>query len=70
MRAIFLRKQLTASDVVLNTPLSQKLSTYYYNIDVCKLPNDYRRISPEVFCKKGVLKNFAKFTGKHIRQSL
>ena len=25
---------------------------------------------PEVFCKKGVLKNFAKFTGKHLCQSL
>ena len=25
---------------------------------------------PELFCKKCVLKNFAKFTGKHLRQSL
>ena len=25
----------------------------------------YRSSCPEVFCKKGVLKNFAKFTGKH-----
>ena len=25
---------------------------------------------PELFCKKGVLKNFAKFTGKHLCQSL
>ena len=25
---------------------------------------------PEVFCKKGVLRNFAKFTGKQLRQSL
>ena len=24
----------------------------------------------EVFCKKGVLKNFAKFTGKHLYRSL
>ena len=24
----------------------------------------------DVFCKKGVLKNFAKFTGKHLFQSL
>ena len=29
------------------------------------------RISrPEVFCKKGVLRNFAKFTGKHMCQNL
>ena len=25
---------------------------------------------PEVFCKKGVLRNFAKFTGKHLHQNL
>ena len=28
-----------------------------------------RSSRPEVFCKKGVLRNFAKFTGKHMRQS-
>ena len=30
----------------------------------------FRSTSPEVFCKKDVLRNFAKFTGKHLRQSL
>ena len=25
---------------------------------------------PEVLCQKGVLRNFAKFTGKHLCQSL
>ena len=29
----------------------------------------YRSSRPEVFCKKGVLRNFAKFTGKHLCQS-
>ena len=29
-----------------------------------------RSSRPEVFCKKGALKNFAKFTGKHLCQSL
>ena len=29
-----------------------------------------QRQPPEVFCKKGVLKNFTKFTGKHLCQSL
>ena len=29
-----------------------------------------RSSRPEVFYKKGVLKNFAKFTGKHLCQSL
>ena len=30
----------------------------------------YRSSRLEVFCKKGVLRNFAKFTGKHLCQSL
>ena len=29
-----------------------------------------RSSRPEVFCKKGVLKKFAKFSGKHLCQSL
>ena len=29
-----------------------------------------RSSRPEVFCKRGVLRNFAKFTGKHLCQSL
>ena len=28
----------------------------------------FRSSRPEVFCEKGVLKNFTKFTGKHLRQ--
>ena len=30
----------------------------------------FRSSRPEVFCKKAVLRNFAKFTGKHLCQSL
>ena len=30
----------------------------------------FRRSRPEVFCKKSVLRNFAKFTGKHLCQGL
>ena len=30
----------------------------------------YRSSCPEMFCRKGVLRNFTKFTGKHLRQSL
>ena len=29
-----------------------------------------RSSRPEVFCEKGVFRNFAKFTGKHLCQSL
>ena len=35
-------------------------STQYFTIG--------RSSRPEVFCKKGVLRNFAKFTGKHSAQ--
>ena len=31
---------------------------------------DIQKQPPEVFCKKDVLKNFAKFTGKYLCQSL
>ena len=30
----------------------------------------FRSSRPEVFCKKGILKEFAKSTGKHLCQSL
>ena len=37
----------------------------------CKFTSDTKLLNfkssrPEVFCKKGVLRNFAKFTGKHL----
>ena len=32
--------------------------------------SNYRSSCPEVFCKKGVIRNFAKFPGKHLCQSL
>ena len=31
---------------------------------------NFRSSRPDVFCKKGVLEYFAKFTGKHLRQVL
>ena len=30
----------------------------------------YRSSRPDVFCKKGAFRNFAKFAGKHLHQSL
>ena len=58
----------------------QKLKWWMHNLSSLKLylltivnaplsPN-YRKSRPEVFCKKVVLKNFVKFTGKHLCQSL
>ena len=36
----------------------------------CFLLDQFRSSRPEVFCEKGVFRNFAKFTGKHLCQSL
>ena len=36
----------------------------------CIFYTTHRSSLPEVFCKKGVLINFTKFTGKHLCQSL
>ena len=43
------------------------LFTFNVYIRFCFL---YTSSRPEVFCKKGVLRNFAKFTGKHLCQGL
>ena len=37
---------------------------------IASLHAKYRSSGPEVFCKNGVLRNFAKFTGKHLWQGL
>ena len=37
---------------------------------IAKWINLFQKQSPDIFCKKGVLRNFAKFTGKHLYQSL
>ena len=40
-----------------------------FESNLCKL-SDSRSSRPEVFCKRGVLRNFAKLTGKHLCQRL
>ena len=37
---------------------------------VANVKDSIQKQPPEVFCKKGVLVNFVKFTGKHLRLSL
>ena len=51
------------------------LSIIYLDAEFDRLKLQYKtcyikKQPPEVFCKKGVLKNFTKFTGKHLCQSL
>ena len=47
------------------TPLSRGVFRVLSNTDFC-----VHKQPPEVFYKKGVLKNFTKFTGKNLCQSL
>ena len=47
------------------------ITTFQFNYFVKFCFKDLNRSSrQEVFCKKGVLVNFTKFSGKHLRQSL
>ena len=50
----------------------RKQSGHYVIFNVlCVMLVQYYKLQkqpPEVFCKKGVLRNFAKFTGKHLCQ--
>ena len=50
----------------------QTMSEETKNLVVIKFHDDSisRSSRPEVFCKRGVLRNLVKFTGKHLRQSL
>ena len=56
----------------LRTPFLKNTSgrlPLYVKENTCSSQPIYRSSRPEVFCKKGVLRNFAKFKGKHLRQS-
>ena len=44
----------------------QKQFIIIKNLEVCQSRSSH----PEMFCEKDVLRNFAKFTGKHLCQSL
>ena len=39
-------------------------------LDTKNVMPKYRSSRPEVFCRRGILRNFAKFTGKNLCQSL
>ena len=42
----------------------------YSTSECCQVDFFHRSSRPEVYCKKGVLRNFVKLTGKHLCQSL
>ena len=43
---------------------------WFRNLSTSEITAKHRSSRPEVFCEKGVLRNFAKFTGKHLCQGL
>ena len=66
-----LQKSLTKS--VLMTYGERKddsCDSHFYASEYGNYLNELRSSRPEVFCEKGVLRNFAKFTGKHLCQGL
>ena len=50
--------------------ISQKLDQIYCKFTLFGILLKQSTSHPEVLCKKGILKNFTKFTGKHLCQSL
>ena len=59
---------ISVSDCNENNPAVK--SKIFGNFNLICLFVLNRNSRPEVFFKKGFLKNFAKFTGKHLRQTL
>ena len=60
---------------IFRTPFPKNTSGWLLLIVVLKIVSHLlmlkvRSSLPDVFCKKGALRNFAKFTGKHLCQSL
>ena len=53
-----------------NTTFSNEISLHILKYTGSNISKKLRSSRPEVFCKKGVRRNFAKFLGKHLCQSL
>ena len=52
-----------------NREVKLEMSSYlqYFQMKIFRFKLQiYRSSRPEVFCKNGVLRNFGKFTGKHL----
>ena len=57
--------------VCYNNTFSKQISSNETSLENFKIDSSNNRSNrPEVFCKKDVLKNLSKFTGKYLCQSL
>ena len=62
----YVEEQSTAGNLVVLSVFSFK----GHIRELGRMGIHFRSTRPEVFCKKGVLRNFAKFAGKHLYQRL
>ena len=62
LNALQLPKNIANVNIILNSALKESIKVI--------IESKGQKQPPEVFCKKGVLKNFAKFTVKQLCQSL
>ena len=61
------------SSVIRKQPIKLYLKKKFYQVSIKEFIEYMAALHkqlPEAFCKKGVLRNFVKFTGKHLSQSL
>ena len=69
----FLSFRLNRINHVTQCEGTKEFMTLHHRVDIMVHRKDtsfFGSSTPEVFCKKGALRNFAKFTGKHLCQSL
>ena len=74
LRWNFLQKQVKTSSIsytlsVRHNKFAKQLFNYFFK-KIQKQPPQVKKQSPEGFCKKGVLKNFANFTLKQLCWSI
>ena len=68
--SFIIRNRLQHCKVFKNTYFEKIVGTATSASENQHLSDKFRSSHPAVFCKKGVLRNFAKFTGKYLCQSL
>ena len=60
-------KALLTASTIINYHIITQVIWEMWNIWAC---SKHGSSSPDMFCKKDVLRNFTKFTGKHLCQNL
>ena len=64
------KRETSSMKILALLPLFRSSRPFYLSFFLKNLKKPVRSSRSEVFCKRDALRNFAKFTGKHLRQSL